>query len=146
LEADIYAVILSATKDLLFEVDRVSVDLFKNNSNSLEGPRMSCFARNRWGHSIRYPDEAVMRELLTSVSADDPEHPDVSLNQEDGWALSYMPSHTIIFENVETNEGPWHMKNISIERALDLWKLLAQGDLAELKKTIGLKGIKIHLD
>lgn len=84
-----------------------------------------------------------MMELLTSVRANDPEHPDVSLNREDGWALSYGPSHTIIFENVETGAGPWHMKEISTEQALALWNLLALGQDAELQEKCWASGYGI---
>jgi hypothetical protein len=94
---------------------------------------MSYFAYDRMGASIQRPDESKMRELLASVSVNDPEHPDVSLNNEDGWALSYGPSHTLIFENVETGSGPWHMKEISIEQALALWNLLALGQVSALQ-------------
>jgi hypothetical protein len=95
---------------------------------------MSYFAYDRMGGSIQRPDESKMRELLASVSANDPEHPDVSLNNEDGWALSYGPSQTLIFQNVETGAGPWHMKEISIEQALALWKLLALGQVPALQE------------
>lgn len=94
---------------------------------------MSYFAYDRMGASIQRPDENKMRELLVSVSTNDSEHPDVSLNHEEGWALSYGASHTIIFENVETGAGPWHMKNITAEEALELWKLLANGDISALE-------------
>lgn len=94
---------------------------------------MSYFAYDRMGAAIQRPDESKMRELLCSVNANDPEHPDVSLNNEEGWALSYGPSHTMIFENVETGAGPWHMKEISIEQALTLWNLLALGQVSQLQ-------------
>lgn len=81
---------------------------------------MSYFAYDRMGASIQRPDEATMRSLLASVSAGDPEHPDVSLNHEDGWALSYNASGTLIFENVETGDGPRHMWGVTPELALEL--------------------------
>lgn len=95
---------------------------------------MSYFAYDRMGASIQRPNESKMRELLISVKGNDPEHPDVSLNNEDGWALSYGPSHTIIFQNVETGAGPWHMKKVSIEQALELWNLLALGQVSALQE------------
>jgi len=101
---------------------------------------MSYFAYDRMGAAIQRPDESKMRELLGSVSANDPEHPDVSLNSEDGWALSYGSSHTIILQNVETGAGPWHMKEISIEQALTLWNLLALGQVSALQKNSWVSG------
>lgn len=94
---------------------------------------MSYFAYDRIGAAIQRPAERTMSDLLASVNANDPEHPDVSINHQEGWALSYGPSRTIIFENVETGDGPWYMKAVSREQALELWKLLAQGRVAELQ-------------
>lgn len=94
---------------------------------------MNFFAYNRMGESIHEPSVQVMKELLASVSSSDPEHPDVSLNTGDGWCLSFQPSHIVIFENVETGEGPWHLKKVSSDSALELWRQLSQGKLAELR-------------
>ena len=94
---------------------------------------MNFFAYNRMGESIPEPNTQVMQSLLASVSEGDPEHPCVSLNTEDGWAISYHPSHTLIFENVETGEGPWHLKDVSPEAALLIWKQLSQGLNSDLK-------------
>jgi hypothetical protein len=94
---------------------------------------MSYFAYDRMGNATRRPDLQKMAELLESVLANDPEHPDVSLTNEDGWALSYFGSRTMIFENVETGDGPWHSKGVSQEQALDLWTLLSQGRLDEIR-------------
>jgi hypothetical protein len=92
------------------------------------------------GESIQRPNIQVMQSLLASVSKGDPEHPDVSLNIEDGWALSYQPSQTLIFENVETGEGPWHLKEISPEAALSFWEQLSQGLMSELKNQDWIAG------
>lgn len=101
---------------------------------------MSCFAYDRMGASIQRPDEAMMRSLLASVHVGDPEHPDVSLNHEDGWALSYTASGTLIFENVETGDGPWHMQGVTPDEALALWQLLACGEVESIQASAWVSG------
>lgn len=101
---------------------------------------MSWFAFDRMGATIQRPDDATMRSLLGSVSAGDPEHPDVSLNYEDGWALSYNASGTLIFENVETGDGPWHMRGVTPERAPELWQRLAHGDIEAIQPKAWVSG------
>ena len=80
------------------------------------------------------------KALLASVFTNDPEHPDVSLNNETGWSLSYGFSRTMIFENVETGDGPWHMKEIAPELALSFWSLLSTEQLAELRSQARVNG------
>ncbi|MDO8331927.1 MAG: hypothetical protein Q7T36_15790 [Fluviicoccus sp.] len=101
---------------------------------------MSYFAYDRMGASIHAPSEKIMRELLESVSGSDPEHPDVSLNDAEGWSLSYGSSRRMSFENVETGEGPWHLKEISHAQAIELWLLLSQGNIGQLQANPWLPG------
>ena len=69
-----------------------------------------------------------MRQLLGSLVAEDPEHPDVSLSHESGWSLSAHHGGLIVFENVETGEGPWHMRSVPASRVLEYWRALAAGN------------------
>jgi hypothetical protein len=101
---------------------------------------MSYFAYDRMGASIRRPDLQTMRSLLASVFANDPEHPYVSLTDEEGWGMSYGFSRTLILENAETDEGPWHMKEVTPEQALGFWVLLSNGQLAELRSSGWVEG------
>jgi hypothetical protein len=57
----------------------------------------------------------------------------VSLTHESGWSLSAFPNGLIVFENVETGEGPWHLPDVSAERVVDYWAALAEGRHADLK-------------
>lgn len=54
---------------------------------------MSFFAYDRMGKAIRNPGTQVMKALVASVTASNPELAHVSLNPEDGWSLSYKPCH-----------------------------------------------------
>jgi hypothetical protein len=48
--------------------------------------------------------------------------------------VSAFGSGLVIFENVETREGPWHMSELTRHQVLELWKLLDTGDIDSLKK------------
>jgi len=74
-----------------------------------------------------------MSELLDSLATPDPEHPDVSLNHESGWSASVFRSGLVVLENVETGEGPWHMLLPSPRHAMELWRLLAAGDVEAIR-------------
>lgn len=68
-----------------------------------------------------------MRKLLDSLATEDPEHPDVSLTHESGWCLAASAGGSLVFENVETGEGPWHMRSVDAQQVLDCWRALADG-------------------
>jgi hypothetical protein len=92
------------------------------------------------GASVHTPDSETMKALLASVSGSDPEHSDVSLNSAEGWSLSYGSSQRMTFENVETGEGPWHLKQVSAAQALELWLLLSQGQIGQLQSMAWASG------
>ncbi|RJU10916.1 hypothetical protein XcmpCFBP7700_06675 [Xanthomonas campestris] len=94
---------------------------------------MSYFAYDRMGGNVTSPDEVAMSLLLSSFDAPDQEHPDVSLSHESGWCLSVFESGLIIFENIETGEGPWHMRLPSPQHSLNLWQLLSSGQIATIQ-------------
>jgi hypothetical protein len=94
---------------------------------------MSCFAYSRSGASVREPSTEEMAALLESLRRPDNEHADVSLTHESGWCMSAFGSGLVCLENVETGDGPWHMRGLSFERILDLWEKLAGGTLRAFK-------------
>jgi hypothetical protein len=95
---------------------------------------MSYFAYDRMGSTVVSPSDAAMVELLTSLASPlDSEHPDVSLNHESGWSASVFGSGLVVLENVETGEGPWHMRLSAPENAIELWRLLATAHIEALR-------------
>ncbi|MFC5436868.1 hypothetical protein ACFPME_09900 [Rhodanobacter umsongensis] len=93
---------------------------------------MSFFANDLMGASIIAPSTRQMSALLHSLASADNEHPDVSLGHESGWCISAFSSGLTVFENVETGEGPMHMRGVAPERVLELWSMLAAGDISGL--------------
>jgi hypothetical protein len=81
-----------------------------------------------------------MLEVLAELDADDPEHPDVAVEHETGWALSAFSSGLVVFENVEVDDDPRHMFGLSRADVVELWKLLASGAFAELESRPWLPG------
>lgn len=93
---------------------------------------MNYFAYDRMGSSVQMPNQSEMKKLISSAANAGVEHPDVSLNTDEGWCLSYNKSQIIILENVETGEGPWHLSSVGEFKALELWMLLSSGNNEKL--------------
>ena len=94
---------------------------------------MSYFAYDQMGATISSPSESQMQQLLASLTSGDLEHPDVSLTHESGWSISVFSTGLLVFENVESREGPWHMRDVTFSRAQEFWLMLAAGKLKELR-------------
>jgi len=85
---------------------------------------------------IDEPSLDQMRALLESLAVGDPEHPEVSLTHESEWCIGVFPSGLVVFENLETDEGPFHIPAVARDRALELWQMLAAG------RTQALRGLQ----
>ncbi len=90
--------------------------------------------RHRHGGDSPRLDPAKFASVLRQVRAPDAEHPDVALRHESGWCLSYFHGGLMVFENVEEGADVWHVRDIDEQRAVALWKHLARGDIASVKK------------
>lgn len=95
---------------------------------------MTFHATERYGATIDEPSVEQMRVLLQSLPHDDDEHPDVSLTHETEWCIGAFPGGLVTFENLETDEGPFHLLDVPPERVLELWQLLAAGRIDELRR------------
>jgi hypothetical protein len=94
---------------------------------------MNYFACDRFGNSIQRPDRQAMSELLESLGAPDPEHPEVSLQDASGWCVAAHSGGLVVLENVETGEGPWHLEARRADEVLEMWQELASGAIAQLR-------------
>jgi len=89
------------------------------------------------GVTIINPDIDQLRELIESLSEDeidDYDHPDVALVDDDsGWSISLYPNGTATLENLEdADQSPRYRKGLRPEAALELWLMLADGELNSL--------------
>ncbi len=89
-------------------------------------PQMAYHLTTQFGAMESEPSAARMAEVLEGIDPDDTEHPDVSLTHESEWCIGVFGSGLVTFENLEDGE-PMHMRGLSREQVLDLWKQLARG-------------------
>jgi len=101
---------------------------------------MTYCTTGRWGAMQTNSPIEHLRALLRSLDVDDDEHPDVALKHETEWCLSAFPSGLLVWENVEGDSAPRHMKCVPRERVLRLWLELAQGDIAAVEAEPWLPG------
>lgn len=86
---------------------------------------------NRNGEFLPDPELGNLARILGELDGPaDPEHPDVSLVHESGWALSAFPNGLLVWENAEWDGPPRHrtrVPRLDVER---LWRALAAGEIA----------------
>ncbi|MFA5257422.1 MAG: hypothetical protein WC360_04670 [Opitutales bacterium] len=74
-----------------------------------------------------------MREVVASVreDSDDAEHPDAWLTHGlSGWTLTFSSTGVMTLENADRDDLPSRfMRGVSPIRALELWQLLAGGNV-----------------
>jgi hypothetical protein len=95
---------------------------------------MTYFVQSRWGESETDPSESKMRDLLAELDTPDPEHPDTWLTHENGWTLAVHETGLVVWENVDQDLPARHLLNVSRDKALELWQLLAQGALETIEQ------------
>jgi hypothetical protein len=100
---------------------------------------MTTHLQRRWGGG-QDPTEDELRAALAELETPDAEHPDCWLSTEDGWTVAAHCSGTVVLENVETGEGPWHMASQSSDAVLELWRQLQAGDLDGIRDRPWLPG------
>ena len=67
----------------------------------------------------------------------DPEPPDVSVSDEDGWVLSAFPSGLVIWENLESDDGLiWHARDVSRDRVRELFLRLGDHDRSAIYRLV----------
>ena len=91
------------------------------------------YLERRWGGGGKNPSQDDLREALSELKKDDPEHPDCWLSDEDNLTIAAHQNGKVVLENPETDEGPFHLKNQSPEDIIELWRLLQAGDVAAIK-------------
>jgi hypothetical protein len=101
---------------------------------------MTTHIERRWGGSGQNPTEDELRAALAELATRDDEHPDCWLSSDDGWTITASQDGKVTLENVETGEGPWHMRNQTHEAVLALWGLLQAGELERIQELAWLEG------
>jgi hypothetical protein len=108
----------------------------------LAGVCMSYFVRRWHGARVRDLPTVQFAAVLAELADADEEHGSVALQHESGWCLSYGRSGTLLFEQVES-VGPadrFHLPKVNHDTVVQLWRSLARGDIAHLRKEPWLPG------
>lgn len=97
---------------------------------------MSFFIYHRYGEAERDPSLSILPALLDELEKrlDDEEHGSVSVIHESEWGLSISRGGYVVFESVERDDDPRHMRGVPREKLIDLMCELALGHLGELEK------------
>ena len=86
------------------------------------------------GSFVRSPSDftALLREL--DEHPEDVEHGEVSVaHEESGWCISVHTGGYVVFEHLGDG-GERHMRGVSEAKILELWTLLAAGDIATVEQ------------
>jgi hypothetical protein len=94
---------------------------------------MAVTLTHRGGEMNGYVDDADLDGLVAELDGpEDPEHPDVSVAHESGWALSAFPSGLVVWEDVEGDGPRGHRVSVSRDEVRRLFRLLAGDELGEV--------------
>lgn len=80
-------------------------------------------------------------ELLAELQTmrEDSEHSSVSVTHESEWCMSVFFGGYVIFEHLEVG-GERHMRDVNDAQVLQLWTLLANGEIDAVKNAPWLPG------
>jgi hypothetical protein len=105
-----------------------------------EADDLSFTITHRIGRLEHDPSSDSLPALLNELDHDDPEHPDIAVSHEGGWTLSAFPGGLVAWEDVEQDDEPRHMRDVSRERLIKLLTALAEGDLDTVEQEAWVAG------
>lgn len=89
---------------------------------------------------LERPDQQLAA-LAAELDGADHEHGSVSVTNADEWCLSLHREGRMILESLTSQrEGPRHSSRVDTSRAIQLWRSLADGDMASVLKHGWLPG------
>jgi hypothetical protein len=91
------------------------------------------YIANGLGDSIDSPSADQMRRFLGDIDPADEEHGAAWLSTEEGYSLEWNGDGRLVFDQADA-QVVRHLRDVSPERALELWTALANGRLAEVER------------
>ncbi|WP_147468357.1 hypothetical protein [Corallococcus interemptor] len=82
------------------------------------------------GEFEKDPSPDTFFELWRELEDADGEHQTVPVKHETEWCLSAYPSGRLVWENIEEDLVPRHMRGVSRETVVSLWRALSEGNIA----------------
>jgi hypothetical protein len=101
---------------------------------------MAAVIAHRTGEMEEYSPDRVAGLVAELDAYVDDEHPDVSVSHESGWTVSAFASGLVVWENVEDDDSPQHMRGVSRQRVAELLTLCGEGRLTELEQLLWREG------
>lgn len=72
-------------------------------------------------------DTSGFSALLAELERATLEHGDVAVSHESGWTVTVLPSGRLCWENVEADDGYWHINNLTRAEVIEVMVLTATG-------------------
>jgi hypothetical protein len=96
---------------------------------------MSFIITHRYGAQDRSSDVSILPSLLRELDdrKEDTEHGSVAITHESEWCISASRGGYVILEHLEDG-GERHMRGVTETKIIELWSLLAIGDIATIQK------------
>jgi hypothetical protein len=96
---------------------------------------MSFIITHHYGAQDRSTSTSILPVLLRELDErkEDTEHGSVAVTHESEWCISVSRGGYVTFEHLEGG-GERHMRGVSEAKILELWGLLAVGDVASIQK------------
>jgi hypothetical protein len=96
---------------------------------------MSFIITHRYGDQERSTSAEVLPALLRELDdrKEDTEHGSVAVTHESEWCMEVFRGGHVTFAHLEEG-GASHMRDVSEVRILELWRRLAEGDVASVQK------------
>ncbi|MFG3297818.1 hypothetical protein [Micromonospora chersina] len=94
-----------------------------------------CSIQHRWGSGEVASSVDQLADLLDELAADDPEHPDVWISDnEAGYDVAAFAGGRglVTWEDHDEVRGPLHMEGFSRREMLDLFTMVLQGRTSEV--------------
>ncbi|MEV6301262.1 hypothetical protein AB0M02_17770 [Actinoplanes sp. NPDC051861] len=105
--------------------------------------RYRCSLQHRWGSGEDVSSVDQLTALLEELEADDPEHPDVWISDNEvGYSvLAFAGSRgLVVWEDHDEVRGPLHMTGYSRAMMKDLFEMVMLGRIAEVESLPWLPG------
>jgi hypothetical protein len=94
---------------------------------------MGYYVENGLGGGVDSPTPEEMWKFLLELDVDDEEHGAAWLSLDNGFSLEWNGDGRLVLTDPDT-EGSQHLRDVTRERALELWVALAAGKLGEVKR------------
>lgn len=95
--------------------------------------RMGYFVANGVGDFLHSPSTEEMRRFLDEIDTTDAEHGAAWLTTEDGLSLEWNGDGRLLFSR-EDEDPSRHMREVSRERALELWIAVVEGRRTDVER------------